>query len=196
MADKTCPVCGQEQEETAPACTRCNWDFSPLLGTGERVRTVLSRRLEEARTAWRQRRPIATSNQDVTQGGQGTIFTPTIIVIWVLSFSIPAWLFQVPAVTDGGLAINALLVGYLYQIGCQGTVIARSFSFLRGALLGLLLPAGGMSFGALIGVAIAGAPGGTPGLMVGMICGVLSTYFLIGAFSERVADNEPGHDRG
>jgi formylglycine-generating enzyme required for sulfatase activity len=56
MANKTCPVCGLEQAETATACGRCGWDFSPMLGTAEQTRALLARRLEEARAAWRQRR--------------------------------------------------------------------------------------------------------------------------------------------
>jgi hypothetical protein len=56
MANKTCPVCGLEQAETAAACGRCGWDFSPMLGTAEQTRTLLAKRLEEARAAWLQRR--------------------------------------------------------------------------------------------------------------------------------------------
>ncbi|WP_157817491.1 hypothetical protein [Candidatus Thiodictyon syntrophicum] len=56
MTTRTCPVCEHEQDHTRADCARCGWDFSPLLGTSEQVRAVLSRRLDEARTAWRQRR--------------------------------------------------------------------------------------------------------------------------------------------
>jgi hypothetical protein len=56
MTNKTCPVCGLKQAETATACGGCGWDFSPMLGTAEQTRALLAKRLEEARAAWRQRR--------------------------------------------------------------------------------------------------------------------------------------------
>ena len=56
MTTRTCPVCGLEQDQAATECARCAWDFSPLLGTAEQVREVARARLEEARTAWRERR--------------------------------------------------------------------------------------------------------------------------------------------
>jgi hypothetical protein len=56
MNTRTCPVCGLEQDQAATQCTRCAWDFSPLLGTAEQVRDVLRARLEQARTAWRGQR--------------------------------------------------------------------------------------------------------------------------------------------
>ena len=55
MANKTCPVCGLEQADTMPACGRCGWDFSPMLGTAEQTRALLAKRVDEARAAWRQR---------------------------------------------------------------------------------------------------------------------------------------------
>ena len=55
-AAKTCPVCGHEQEQEESECTRCGWDFSPLLGTPERVEALQKERLDKALTAWRQRR--------------------------------------------------------------------------------------------------------------------------------------------
>ncbi len=55
-ATNTCPVCGHEQERGTPDCTRCGWDFSPLLGTPEQVEVLLQVRLDQARTTWRQRR--------------------------------------------------------------------------------------------------------------------------------------------
>ena len=56
MTTRNCPVCGLEQDQAATECARCAWDFSPLLGTAEQVREVARARLEEARTAWRERR--------------------------------------------------------------------------------------------------------------------------------------------
>ncbi len=55
-ATKTCPICGLEQERGTLDCTRCGWDFSPLLGAPEQVEALLRKRLDQARTAWRQRR--------------------------------------------------------------------------------------------------------------------------------------------
>ena len=52
----TCPVCGFEQDRGTPDCTRCGWDFSPLLGAPEQVVALLRKRLDQARTAWWQRR--------------------------------------------------------------------------------------------------------------------------------------------
>ncbi len=56
MTTKICPVCGREQDQTTLDCASCGWDFSPLLGTPELVHALLQRRLEAARSAWRQRR--------------------------------------------------------------------------------------------------------------------------------------------
>lgn len=56
MTTKICPVCGLEQDREASECTRCGWDFSPLLGTPEQVEALLKERLDRARTVWRQRR--------------------------------------------------------------------------------------------------------------------------------------------
>ena len=55
MTNRTCPVCGLKQAETATACGHCGWDFSPMLGTAEQTRTLLATRLDQARAAWGQR---------------------------------------------------------------------------------------------------------------------------------------------
>lgn len=55
-AIKTCPVCGHEQDQEKSECIRCGWDFSPLLGTHERVEALHRERLDKAQAAWRQRR--------------------------------------------------------------------------------------------------------------------------------------------
>lgn len=69
MANRTCPVCGLEQSESATACGRCGWDFSPMLGTAEQTRTTLARHLAEAQTAWRQRvAPLSTRSAGSVPG--------------------------------------------------------------------------------------------------------------------------------
>lgn len=52
---KTCPVCGLDQDQETSDCTRCGWDFSPLLGAPEQVETLIRKNLDQTRTAWRQR---------------------------------------------------------------------------------------------------------------------------------------------
>ncbi len=54
MTTQTCPVCGLEQTRMVPECTRCCWDFAPLLGTPEQVQAILQQRLEQAKSAWSQ----------------------------------------------------------------------------------------------------------------------------------------------
>lgn len=89
-----CPVCGLLQptahDNNQPvSCSRCGWDFSPVLGTSEEARTVLGRRLQEARVAWQQhdRDPAAGAAQapvqpqipptrPVPQGQRGTTAMP------------------------------------------------------------------------------------------------------------------------
>ncbi len=56
MTTKACPVCGFEQDKEISECGQCGWDFSPLLGTAEKAEVLLSERLGQARTAWRQGR--------------------------------------------------------------------------------------------------------------------------------------------
>ncbi len=55
ISRRGCLVCKLEQTRKTPNCTRCGWDFSPMLGTTEQVEEHLRERLEAARTAWRQR---------------------------------------------------------------------------------------------------------------------------------------------
>ena len=52
---RTCPACGLDQERETTDCTRCGWDFSPLIGTSYQVEAFLRERLDRARTDWRQR---------------------------------------------------------------------------------------------------------------------------------------------
>ncbi|AUB80575.1 hypothetical protein [Candidatus Thiodictyon syntrophicum] len=56
MSSNICPVCEHEQDQDRADCARCGWDFSPLLGSTEEMRTELDRRLDAARTAWQEQR--------------------------------------------------------------------------------------------------------------------------------------------